>query len=171
MRTKVRARRAGSRRTRSGGGVPVTAGRSRPRGLRLCRLLWGKPLAFQVSLPHSSLSAPAGRLSLPAGAEGVQGGSVPERPRSCENIDFGFFRPRVFSYLQAEKSGFFNIFTASKPFRTAGGRAALKRYPPGLGSLFCYFAEAWTAFCEPIQALILVSNTSRGSGPSASTAS
>jgi hypothetical protein len=35
--------------------------------------------------------------------------------RSCENIDFGFFRPRVFSYLQEKKSGFFNIFTASKP--------------------------------------------------------
>jgi hypothetical protein len=34
--------------------------------------------------------------------------------RSCENIDFGFFRPRVFSYLQEKKSGFFNIFTASK---------------------------------------------------------
>jgi len=48
----------------------------------------------------------------------------PESQRSCENIDFGFFGPRVFSYLQAEKSGFFNIFTASKPFRTAGGGAA-----------------------------------------------
>jgi hypothetical protein len=33
--------------------------------------------------------------------------------RSCENIEFGFFRPRVFSYLQAKKSGFFNNFTAS----------------------------------------------------------
>jgi hypothetical protein len=33
--------------------------------------------------------------------------------RSCENIELGFFRPRVFSYLQAKKSGFFNNFTAS----------------------------------------------------------
>src|SRR5208337_3315268 len=34
-----------------------------------------------------------------------------------------------------------------------------------------YFAEDGTDFCEPIQALILVSSASRGSGPSASTAS
>jgi len=61
--------------------------------------------------------------------------------------------------------------SARPPIHAGCGRAALKRYPPGLGSLFCYFAEAWTAFCEPIQALILVSSTARGSGPSASTAS
>jgi hypothetical protein len=38
----------------------------------------------------------------------------------CENIEFGIFRPRVFSYLEAKKSGFFNIFTASEAFRTSG---------------------------------------------------
>ena len=57
-----------------------------------------------------------------------------ERLRSCENIEFGIFRARVFSYLQAGKVVFFNIFTPSKPFRTAGGRAALG----------CYLSETLT---------------------------
>jgi hypothetical protein len=43
--------------------------------------------------------------------------------RSCENIGFRFFRPRVFSHLQTEKRRFLNIFTASphRPYDRSGG--------------------------------------------------
>ena len=79
------------------------------------------------------LLPPLGWKAQPSSRAGGAGRdtSLTERRRSCENIEFGIFRARVSSYLQAGKVVFLNIFTASKPFRTAGGRAALGCYLSG----------------------------------------
>jgi hypothetical protein len=69
--------------------------------------------------PPPAILAPQWRRSLSKREDAL--GLRPERRRSCEIIEFHTFRLRVFSYLQARKSDFSNNFTASEPFRTAGG--------------------------------------------------
>jgi len=98
-------------------------------GSAACCVEWlrfSEPIPYSLvvgdeAAPPPAVAAPHRRRSLRKRENELR--VRPERRRSCEIIEFRVFRSRVFSYLRAKKSDFFNNFTASEPFRTAGRRS------------------------------------------------